>query len=70
MKNDFYEDRDIAKDGYVAGNIVSITFHDGEHWQEAIVVDNGYGKLVIRNRENEFMIAYPEKGDRIILLEE
>lgn len=70
MQNDFYEDRDIKEEGYVEGDIVRVEFEDGENWSQAIVVDNGFGKLVIKNMENEFMIAYPEKGDEITLVEE
>lgn len=63
------EDRDISKEGFKEGNIVSIVFEDGEKWEKGVVVDNGFGTLVIRNLENEFAIAYPEIKDIITLID-
>lgn len=68
-KSDFVKDRDLSKEGFNEGDMVSITFSDGEHWDEAAVVDNGFGKLVLRNIENEFAIAYPEYDDVIDKIE-
>lgn len=63
------KDRDLQDEGFSEGDIVAITFEDGEQWEKGIVVDNGFGKLVIRNMENEFAIAYVEKEDKIALIE-
>ena len=68
-EQDKYQDRDLLNEGYQEGDLVSITFDDDEFWKEAFVVDNGYGRLVLRNKANEFAIAYPEMKDKIILLE-
>ena len=69
--NRFAEDKDrnLQEEGFSQGDIVAITFEDGEQWEKGIVVDNGFGKLVIRNMENEFAIAYVEREDKITLIE-